>query len=798
MDVASTIRTRRITYDDGVVRGFVWASVGWGAIGLLVGLVIALQLSFPQLNLDTSFTTFGRLRPLHTNAVIFALVGNMMFAGVYYSSQRLLKTRMASDLLSKVHLWGWQLIILGAVITLPLGMTQSKEYAELEWFLDVAVALVWVAFAVNFFWTLAIRNEKNLYVSIWFYISTVLTIAVLYIVNNLSLPVTGTKSYGVFAGAQDALTQWWYGHNAVAFFLTTPILGIMYYFLPKAADRPVFSYRLSIVHFWALVFIYIWAGPHHLLNTALPDWAQSLGMLFSLMLWAPSWGGMLNGLLTLRGAWHKVRTDPVLKFFVAGVTFYGMATFEGPLLSIKAVSALGHYTDWIIGHVHSGALGWNGFMAAGMFYWLVPKLFGTKLHSKKMADWHFWLGMVGILLYVASMWISGISQGLMWRAETADGGLQYPEWNPIVNSQQLMYLARSIGGGLFVVGWLMMFYNLVVTAMTGKAVDVEAEVQVVDVAPAEGAPSTAKLVFSRPVVLCGMGLVAATMFTSANVALAVLGLVLLLAVVAFGAAMLFGSLGKGRHRWHEIIESRPLAFSVLTLVAVLVGGLFELLPGLITDKEVPYAANGEVAVKPYTPLELTGRDIYVREGCYVCHSQMIRPFRSEQLRYGAPSRIEESMWDHPFQWGSKRTGPDLARVGTKRNEAWHWDHMVDPRYGADYVLGENQSIMPAYPWLYTDKAAPAVAADKMAVLKRLGTPYTDAEIAGAEQDYLRQAAMVIANLARDGKTDVVLKDGTVVDADPEAEIVALIAYLMRLGRNQLPVNHQAATIEGGR
>lgn len=396
------------------------------------------------------------------------------------------------------------------------------------------------------------------------------------------------------------------------------------------------------------------------------------------------------------------------------------------------------------------------------------------------------------------MWISGISQGLMWRAETADGGLQYPEWNPIVNSQQLMYLARSIGGGLFVVGWLMMFYNLVVTAMTGKAVDVEAEVQVVDVAPAEGAPSTAKLVFSRPVVLCGMGLVAATMFTSANVALAVLGLVLLLAVVAFGAAMLFGSLGKGRHRWHEIIESRPLAFSVLTLVAVLVGGLFELLPGLITDKEVPYAANGEVAVKPYTPLELTGRDIYVREGCYVCHSQMIRPFRSEQLRYGAPSRIEESMWDHPFQWGSKRTGPDLARVGTKRNEAWHWDHMVDPRYGADYVLGENQSIMPAYPWLYTDKAAPAVAADKMAVLKRLGTPYTDAEIAGAEQDYLRQAAMVIANLARDGKTDVVLKDGTVVDADPEAEIVALIAYLMRLGRNQLPVNHQAATIEGGR
>ena len=444
MQETTSAVTRRITYDDAVVRGFVWASVAWGAVGLLVGLIIALQLSFPQLNLDTSFTTFGRLRPLHTNAVIFALVGNMMFAGIYYSDAAPAEdadgVRPAE---SSVHLWGWQLIIRRrgdhpAAGDHPVkGVRRTGVVPRCI----AVVALVWVAFAVNFFWTLAIRNEKNLYVSIWFYISTILTIAVLYIVNNLSLPVTGTKSYGVFSGAQDALTQWWYGHNAVAFFLTTPILGIMYYFLPKAADRPVFSYRLSIVHFWALVFIYIWAGPHHLLNTALPDWAQSLGMLFSLMLWAPSWGGMLNGLLTLRGAWHKVRTDPVLKFFVAGVTFYGMATFEGPLLSIKSVSALGHYTDWIIGHVHSGALGWNGFMAAGMFYWLVPKLFGTKLHSTKMADWHFWLGMMGILLYVASMWVSGISAGPdvarrdhRWRPAIPRA------WNPIINSQQLMYL----------------------------------------------------------------------------------------------------------------------------------------------------------------------------------------------------------------------------------------------------------------------------------------------------------------------------------------------------------------------
>jgi cytochrome c oxidase cbb3-type subunit I/II len=784
MDAATLTQTRKITYDDAVVRGFVWASVGWGLIGMLVGLLCALQLSLPSLNFDIPWLTFSRLRPLHTNAVIFALVGNMMFAGIYYSSQRLLKTRMASDLLSRVHLWGWQLVVLGAALTLPFGITQSKEYAELEWFLDVLVVLVWVAFAANYFWTLAIRNEKNLYVSIWFYISTILTIAVLYLVNNLAVPVTMTKSYGVFSGAQDALTQWWYGHNAVAFFLTTPILGIMYYFLPKAADRPVFSYRLSIVHFWALVFIYIWAGPHHLLNTALPDWAQSLGMLFSLMLWAPSWGGMLNGLLTLRGAWNKVRTDPVLKFFVAGVTFYGMATFEGPLLSIKSVSALAHYTDWIIGHVHSGALGWNGFMAAGMFYWLVPKLFGVKLYSTKLADLHFWIGMTGILLYVASMWVSGISQGLMWRAETADGGLVYNDWSEILTSQQVMYATRSVGGGLFIIGWIMMAWNLVATARAGRPVAVETEVTVVRTTPLPGEPTVPQLVFSKPVIFSALGLVAATAFAMPNIGLAVVGLVTLLVIVAFSAGMLFRSTAAGKHTWHGLLEARPLAFSVLTLVAVLIGGLFELLPGLITDKQVPLASNGQMCVQPYTALELTGRDIYVREGCYVCHSQMIRPFRSEQIRYGAPSRIEESMWDHPFQWGSKRTGPDLARIGARGfyNEAWHWDHMFDPRSVV------QASIMPAFPWLYDNKAEAGIAVEKMNVLRKLGTPYEEEQLMNAQADYEAQAATVVANLALQGKTG----------ADPESEIVALIAYLMRLGKNLEPASQQAATIEGGK
>ncbi len=410
-----------IRYNDEIVRRFTLASVLWGVVGLLVGVIIALQLAFPALNLGLPYTTFGRLRPLHTNAAIFAFVGNMVFAGVYYSSQRLLKARLAYEFLTKVHFWGWQLIIVLAAVTLPLGYSRSKEYAELIWPIDVLVALVWIVFGVVFFATLARRRERSLYVAVWFYIGTIITVALLYVVNHLSLPTSLLHSYPIFGGVQDALVQWWYGHNAVAFFLTTPILGIMYYFVPKAVGRPVYSYRLSIIHFWSLIFLYIWAGPHHLLNTSLPSWLQGLGMIFSLMLWAPSWGGMLNGLLTLRGAWDKLRTDPVVKFMAAAVTFYGMATFEGPLLSIKAVNALGHYTDWIIGHVHAGTLGWNGFMAAGMFYWLVPRLWGTKLHSERLANLHFWVGMVGILFYVASMWVAGIGQGLSLNELTADG-----------------------------------------------------------------------------------------------------------------------------------------------------------------------------------------------------------------------------------------------------------------------------------------------------------------------------------------------------------------------------------------
>jgi cbb3-type cytochrome c oxidase subunit I len=446
-------------YDDRIVRWFVVATTIWGFVGMLVGALLALQLPFPGANLG-EYLTFGRLRPLHTNAVIFAFAGNAIFAAIYYSTQRLCKARMFSDGMSWFHFWGWQAIIVSAAITIPLGYTTSKEYAELEWPIDIAIAVVWVVFAVNFFGTLYKRREKHMYVALWFYIATIVTVAVLHIGNSLAVPHSLLGSYPIYAGVQDALVQWWYGHNAVAFFLTTPFLGLMYYFLPKAAGRPVFSYRLSIIHFWSLVFIYIWAGPHHLNYTAVPEWAATLGMVFSIMLWMPSWGGMINGLFTLRGAWHKLRTSVVLKMFVVGITFYGMATFEGPLLSIKTVNALSHYTDWNIAHVHSGALGWNGFMTFGMIYWLAPRLWQTKLWSDKLATAHFWIGTVGIVLYILAMYVSGVTQGLMWRAFDEAGRLLYPDFMETVVEIIPMYWVRMIGGLMYLAGVVLMMINL--------------------------------------------------------------------------------------------------------------------------------------------------------------------------------------------------------------------------------------------------------------------------------------------------------------------------------------------------
>ncbi|RMH70562.1 MAG: cytochrome-c oxidase, cbb3-type subunit I, partial [Gemmatimonadetes bacterium] len=592
----SQTRVESFSYDNAIVRDFAIASIIFGIVGFTVGVLIAIQLFIPEASLGLPFTTYGRIRPLHTNAVIFAFVGNAIFMGVYYSLQRLCKARMFSDVLSRIHFWGWQLIIVAAAITLPLGITTSKEYAELEWPIDIAITLVWVVFGINMLGTILKRREKHLYVAIWFYLATFFAVAMLHVVNSFELPVHFLKSYSLYAGVQDALVQWWYGHNAVAFFLTTPYLGLMYYYLPKAAQRPVYSYRLSIIHFWSLIFIYIWAGPHHLLYSTLPDWAQSLGVTFSIMLIAPSWGGMINGLLTLRGAWDRVREDAILKFMVVAVTGYGMATFEGPMHSLKTVNAISHFTDWIPAHVHVGTLAWNGFLTFGILYWLIPRLFNTKLHSPKLANAHFWIGSLGIVFWVVPMYISGFTQGLMWKQFTADGFLKYPIFLETVTQLVPMYMIRAIGGAFYLIGAVIMTYNLFRTMAAGSFVANEEAT----------APVVPKV--TAPV--------------------------------------------KANTHWHHWIESRAILFSVLVVVAVAIGGIVEMVPMWVVKSNIPTISS----VQPYTPLELEGRDLYIREACNSCHSQLIRPFRSETERYGEYSKSGEFVYDHPFLWGSRRMG----------------------------------------------------------------------------------------------------------------------------------------------
>jgi len=660
-------------YDNKIVRNFIYATIAFGVVGMTVGLMLAFMFLFPNYTSGIPYLSFGRLRPLHTNAVIFAFVGNAMFAGIYYSMQRLLKARMYSDLLSKINFWGWQLIIVAAAITLPLGYTTSKEYAELEWPIDIAIALIWVVFGINMIGTIIKRRERHIYVAIWFYIATFVTVAVLHIFNSFELPVSILKSYSVYAGVQDALVQWWYGHNAVAFFLTTPFLGLMYYYVPKAANRPVYSYRLSIIHFWSLIFIYIWAGPHHLLYSSLPDWAQNLGVVFSVMLIAPSWGGMINGLLTLRGVWDKVRTDYVLKFFVVAITGYGMATFEGPMLSLKNVNAIAHFTDWIIAHVHVGALAWNGFLAFGMIYWLLPKLFKTKMYSDKLANFHFWVGTLGIILYTLPLYVAGFTQASMWKQFKPDGGsLEYGNFLETVTQIMPMYWMRAIGGTLYLVGLFVMVYNMVKTIKQGSAVTDDAAE-----APALAIISPNRL--------------------------------------------------KGE-KWHSWLERKPIQFMIYTTIAILIGGMVQILPTILVKSNIPTIA----AVKPYTPLELQGRDIYIREGCVGCHSQMIRPFRSEVERYGDYSKSGEYVYDHPFLWGSKRTGPDLHREGVAgkpfnggRDDIWHFNHMYDPQSISP------GSIMPRYQWLIKNELDNSTIQKKMEVMVTLGVPYTKEEIDNA-------------------------------------------------------------------
>ena len=457
-------------YCDAPVRMFALVAVLWGIVGMLVGVIIAAQLTWPELNFGIPWLSYGRLRPLHTNAVIFAFGGSALFATSYHVVQRTCQTRLFMPRLAMFTFWGWQLVIVAAAISLPLGMTQAKEYAELEWPIDLLIAVVWVAYAVVFFGTIGKRKVSHIYVANWFFGAYIITIALLHIVNSAAIPVSLTKSYSAYAGVQDAMVQWWYGHNAVGFFLTAGFLGMMYYYIPKQAGRPVYSYRLSIVHFWALIFTYMWAGPHHLHYTALPDWAQSVGMVFSLVLLAPSWGGMINGIMTLSGAWHKLRDDPVLKFLITSLSFYGMSTFEGPMMSIKTVNALSHYTDWTIGHVHSGALGWVGLITMGSLYYLIPRMYGrTQMYSMRAIELHFWIATIGIVLYIAAMWIAGVMQGLMWRAVNADGTLVY-SFVESVKATYPFYAIRLGGGLLYLSGMLIMAWNVLMTIRSGKVV----------------------------------------------------------------------------------------------------------------------------------------------------------------------------------------------------------------------------------------------------------------------------------------------------------------------------------------
>lgn len=705
-------RLESFSYDDQIVRWFIYATLIWGATAMLLGVTVAFQLADFRVNLGLPWTTFGRLRPLHTNAAIFAFCGNAIFAGIYYSHQRLLKARLYSDVLSKIHFWGWQAVIISAVLTLPLGFTQGKEYAELEWPIDILITLIWVVFAVNFFGTLIKRRERHIYVAIWFYIATIITVAVLHIVNSIAIPASFMKSYPVYAGVQDALVQWWYGHNAVAFFLTTPFLGLMYYFIPKAANRPVYSYRLSIIHFWSLVFIYIWAGPHHLLYSTLPEWAQTVGMVFSVSLWMPSWGGMINGLMTLRGVWGKVRTEPGLRFMATSLTFYGMSTFEGPLLSIKSVNAIAHFTDWIPGHVHSGTIGWNYMLIAGILFYLVPKLWRTEIYSKSLANLQFWLATIGLLLYVVSMLVAGITQSLMWRAMDSTGKLIYPNFIETVVKIVPMYWVRGIGGTLVLTSFFIMIYNFYKTAKKGSIGKEE----------------------------------------------------------VYEAYALDSSSNEPNATAHRKLEGWPMVFAVLSLIAILVGSAVEILPSLLSDKYVVKMSE----IKPYTPLELLGRDIYVKEGCYLCHSQTVRPMAHEVIRYGKPSNAAEFVYDHPFQWGSKRTGPDLARVGSKYPDMWHYRHFYEPR---TVTAG---SIMPRYVWLFENKIEYNSLVKKMSVMKQLGVPYSQEDVDNSVAVAQEQATGIANGLASSGVPAKIA----------DKEVVALIAYIQRLGADYSKVEEQ--------
>jgi len=704
MEKSGMAKDETLYYDNRIVRNFAYAAVVWAVAGLLVGLIVALQIFIPELNLTISSLSFGHLRPLHTNAMIFAFIGNTIFMGVYYSLQRLLKARMFSDLLSTIHFWGWQFIILSSVVTILLGFTTGKAYAEQAWPIDILITIIWVIFGVNMIGTILKRREQKIYVAIWFYVVSFFTVAIIHIFNSIEIPAGLFKSYPVFAGVKDALIHWWYVHNLSAFFLIMPYLGLMYYFLPKAAKRPVYSYRLAIGHFWAMVFLYSWAAPQHLLLTALPDWLQSLGMIFSLMILAPALGGAANGLLTLHDNGKQVWKEPILKMMAAALIFFGISAISVALLSVKSISAFATNSEWTIAQTHISVMGWNGLLTFAILYWLIPKINGVKLFSQKLANIHFWLAVLAILFYTVPLYWAGITQSLMWREFTSEGYLKFPIFIDTVLKLLPGYIVSAIGGLLYLAGAVVMVVNLAKTVKSGKLINDEK----VEAATSKELP--------------------------------------------------LADQDKGyTGRW---IDLKPIRFFIVVTVVAVSGGLVEIIPMFLVKENIPVIEN----VKPYTPLELEGRDIYIREGCNNCHTQQIRPIRNETERYGEFSLAGEFIYDYPFLWGSKRTGPDLQRIGGKYPDAWHYTHILKPDSMA------AGSTMPAYPWLITNELDIETIDMKIRAMQSLGVPYEEAYDQFALPDLKLQAL----NIAEGMKSSRVY-------IKPDREVIALIAYLQRLG-----------------
>lgn len=727
------------SYDDSIVRLFLLATVIWGLIASVVGLTVALLLVMPELTIS-KFVSFGRLRPLMTNLAVFGFAGNAVFAGVYYSTQRLCKSRLWNDSLGKLHFWGWQLVNVAAFSTLPLGITQSKTHAELEWPIDILIAVVWIGFfGVNFFMTLKRRRERYLYVSLWFFIATIIGFSFLHVVGNLAVPLSLFKSVPVYAGAQDALVQSWYSHGVIAYFLTMPFMGLMYYFLPKAADRPVFSYKLCIVHFWSFVFISIWAGPYQLNYSSIATWVSSLGLVFSLMLLMPSLAGLTNGLLTLRGAWRKVGSDPVLQFFVAGLVFYGLAVVERSLMSTKTISAVSQYTDRADAITQLGALGWIGFMVFGVLYWLLPKVFQTKLWSAKSASFHALIAAIGLLMYVVFACVAGMNQNSMWKEFNTDGYLANTDFIDVVTAIKPMRWL-SLAGGLVYAGGIVMF--AINVFKTWQSRPSQYETLTIETTPQ-----------SRDDV----------------------------DETAVAQSRIDGVLNIGHKldvwqqaMWHRAWEERPLRFAVWTTFAVLLGSVFVLLPTFLIPANCPTIAS----VKPYTPLELAGRDIYIAEGCASCHSQQVRPLFAETERYGNYSEAGEFAFDRPSLWGQRRIGPDLSREGGKRTGLWHFQHFKDPRAKTE------GSVMPSFSHLLATKLDLDSLENRLNAEQQLGTPY-DQELDQADELAKVQARRIAWELAQIGGPMTVASSGGEEIRVDETQAVALIAYIQRLGTDLL-------------